>query len=225
MPPGTFHAHRDDSQAGHNGFALRWELIRPEGQKIAAADSGGEMDRLARQLADAHTAPVCDDGSVLAAMLDLLCLADQPAGLLALQLAFVRILLSFAALYCPEAERPAADGGAGYLENRTVDQAIRFIDENFSKEIASRDVAASVHMSYSHLSRLFLARTGRTISRYLQDYRLRQAEKLLLCTRLTITQIARETGFASDQYFCAAFHRAYGASPGIYRKGKQTLSE
>ena len=55
---------------------------------------------------------------------------------------------------------------------------------------------------------------------YVQDYRIRQAEKLLTETDLSVTEIAYATGFSGSAYFGKVFKNLTGKTPGNYRKGK-----
>ncbi len=62
--------------------------------------------------------------------------------------------------------------------------------------------------------------TGRTLSDHIGVVRLRKARELLRESRMTIGEIARCTGFATDNYFCRWFRKQTGESPQGYRKAK-----
>ena len=79
------------------------------------------------------------------------------------------------------------------------------------------EVAAHVHVSPEHFSRLFKAETGRTFISYLNDYRLAQAKRLLDETSLKVFQVAEQVGYASLSYFSKLFKDAYGINPFGYR--------
>lgn len=224
MPPGTYHSHNERCLNGHVGFSLRWELTGSKDTGNVSADTGTEFEKTKKILENAHTSPICDDGSVISAMLGLLKQAVKTSSMLQLQIAFLQVLLAIAAYYRNKAIEPVS-GFCTHYENRTVENAIRFIEENYSQNINVMDVAYTVHMSYSHLSRLFRLQTGQTLSHWLNHTRLLKAQKLLHTTDMTVAQVARETGFASENYFCTSFKKVFRTTPGAYRQGRTMLSE
>ena len=58
---------------------------------------------------------------------------------------------------------------------------------------------------------------GLTPIRFLQDYRLEHARKLLETTDLEITDIAFQSGFSDSGYFSKAFRGKYGITPTEWR--------
>ena len=48
--------------------------------------------------------------------------------------------------------------------------------------------------------------------------RLQRAKQLLVETDLSLTVIAKRTGFSHVEYLCAAFRQAVGLPPGAYRR-------
>ena len=68
--------------------------------------------------------------------------------------------------------------------------ALRYLRDNFSRQIEVRDVAAQVHLSERHLSRLFREITGLTVLEYLTNLRIEMASQLLLDKEIPIKQIA-----------------------------------
>lgn len=58
--------------------------------------------------------------------------------------------------------------------------------------------------------------------KYLTDWRMTLARDHLRAGELTLTQIARRTGYASPYAFAAAFRRHHGVPPGQWRQVEQT---
>ena len=58
---------------------------------------------------------------------------------------------------------------------------------------------------------------GQTPIRFLQDYRLEHARKLLETTDLEITDIAFQSGFSDSGYFSKVFRGKYGMTPTEWR--------
>lgn len=66
--------------------------------------------------------------------------------------------------------------------------------------------------------RLFKKYYNVTVTRYINNYKLQKAKKLLKYTDLNIIEIAYSLGFSEPSYFCRIFKKAYNLSPGKYRK-------
>ena len=96
--------------------------------------------------------------------------------------------------------------------------ARRLVDENFSNpDTTVNFLAEQLHLHRVSLSRLFHAKTGISLSGYIQKKRMDQAEKLLRTTEHTIRDIALMCGFLDYSYFLRAFSKRTGISPGRFR--------
>jgi AraC family transcriptional regulator of arabinose operon len=84
------------------------------------------------------------------------------------------------------------------------------------------DLAADVGLSVSRLSHLVKAETGRAIGEHIRVTRLRQAAELLLLSPAGKKEIAFAVGFRRTSHFVQAFRRAFGRTPGQYRKDALT---
>jgi len=100
----------------------------------------------------------------------------------------------------------------------TVAAALRFIREKASEGIQVADVAKHIGVSRSTLDRDFQEYLQHTTHAEIQKIRLDIAQRLLATEDLPQCEIAHRSGFSSDQYFSAVFHRALGQTPGEYRK-------
>ena len=79
-------------------------------------------------------------------------------------------------------------------------------------------LAALVNLSPSRFRHLFKQETGTTPAQYLKELRLRKAEKMLRTTFLSIKQILKQVGIASNAHFVRDFRRKYGTTPTAYRR-------
>jgi AraC-like DNA-binding protein len=79
-------------------------------------------------------------------------------------------------------------------------------------------LADAAALSPFHVHRLFRERVGMPPGRYLGRLRLEHAATLLLDTERSVTRVAFDSGFGSLGHFHASFRRAYGRSPGAYRR-------
>ncbi|MEK4291367.1 helix-turn-helix transcriptional regulator [Paenibacillus sp. FSL R7-0163] len=77
-------------------------------------------------------------------------------------------------------------------------------------------------MSSYYLSHQFKLITGSTLTEYIQMTRVRNAQQLLIYTRLKISEIAGQCGFNSFSQFNRIFNKLSGVSPSEFRKNQVT---
>ena len=85
-------------------------------------------------------------------------------------------------------------------------------------EITEQEVAQYCNLSYHHFSRLFKKETGQSFKEYLVGLKISEAEKMLLTTQKSITEISQATGFTTSSYFSATFKRKHGITPTVFRR-------
>ena len=98
-----------------------------------------------------------------------------------------------------------------------VQRAKDFIRENLSSELTVESIAAFVHLSPSHFSKIFRDYTGFSPYAYLINQRIEAAKKLLVETELPISVIAYKVGFGSEANFIYCFGEKMGVSPLKFR--------
>ncbi len=84
--------------------------------------------------------------------------------------------------------------------------------------ITLQKFAAIAGYSADHTGRLIKNSTGRSFVEYIRDLKLARAAGLLMETDYTIEHVAALSGYANPSGFYKQFCRAYGISPGEYRK-------
>ena len=101
---------------------------------------------------------------------------------------------------------------------RTVSPAIGIIMERFGDcGLTLEEIADTICVSQSHLSRVFRRFTGNTFSQYLRDVRLSHACELLKETSLTVEEIVEQCGLKDIPSFYQSFHNYTGMTPNKYR--------
>jgi AraC family L-rhamnose operon transcriptional activator RhaR len=99
-----------------------------------------------------------------------------------------------------------------------VQRIEQYLRDNYSRPISIRDVAAQVHLSERHTSRLFRKATGASIKDRLTTLRIEAATQLLLNGRLAIKDVGAASGFPDVQHFTTIFRRRTGLTPAAFRE-------
>ncbi|MBE6695449.1 MAG: helix-turn-helix domain-containing protein [Ruminococcaceae bacterium] len=101
--------------------------------------------------------------------------------------------------------------------NIIIDDAMKYITENYSEEITLTEISKRCAMSVSRFSRLFKNVTGFGFKEYLNSVRIKQANQYLINTDMSVCEIAYACGFNDSNYFSTSFKRASGMSPLKFR--------
>lgn len=105
----------------------------------------------------------------------------------------------------------------GTLMDRRIQVIQATIENNFSRSWNIEALARMANLSPSRLRHLFRAQVGQTPSQYLKTIRMREAEKLLRTTFLTVKEIMNGVGLSNESHFVHEFKKAYGLAPSKYR--------
>jgi AraC-like DNA-binding protein len=84
-----------------------------------------------------------------------------------------------------------------------------------AEPIALGALARELHVSPFHLTRVFREQTGRTLTAYLHDLRLRAAVERL--GEASLSRLAADLGYSSPSHFTDRFRAAFGAPPSQLR--------
>jgi AraC family transcriptional regulator len=106
----------------------------------------------------------------------------------------------------------------GRLSDRRLRQVLSYIEENLSHNIRLGDLALVAGVSVSHFKSLFRESVGLPAHQYLIRRRVERAKSLLSEGKLSISQIAFETGFAHQSHLAHHLRRVLGISPNALRK-------
>lgn len=100
---------------------------------------------------------------------------------------------------------------------RGVTEMARFTVEHFRKQISAVDIASAANLNPNYATSLFRRAVGSTIAEYLIRCRVAEAQRLLVTTTMTASEVAHAAGFGSQSSFYAQFTKRCGTSPGRYR--------
>jgi len=114
----------------------------------------------------------------------------------------------------------ATNGSVSTQEMSKVEQIACFIADHYTEPLQIDSIAHTFHLHPNYAMSLFRKYLGLSIIDYVTQYRLAHAQRLLIMTNANASEIALEAGFGSVSRFYTAFKRAYGQSPGAYRKAE-----
>lgn len=186
VPPGRLMAYRLEGRSQHIYAHL------------ALSDSPAD--------ADVREVPVIQDARGAAQSL-----AERLRGAISLENPLRRSAEMWAVL-CWIADLPGVRG-AESTSHPAVSAAIAFIDAHLTERLTVTSIADTVGFSPSHLDRLFLAATERTVGSFVRDRRMSMARHLLTETTTPIPSIAASVGLPDLQVFNKACRRTFGTSP------------
>jgi len=98
-----------------------------------------------------------------------------------------------------------------------IEPALSYIDQNYSKKIATESLAEISGMSLTRFHVTFRNITGITPIEYLIRQRMRKAQQLLWLTDMPISSVALTSGYADQFFFCKLFKKKIGLTPSQYR--------
>ena len=106
----------------------------------------------------------------------------------------------------------------GRLSQADLRRVHDWVMEHLGDDLGIDEIAAVLHMSAVHFTRLFRATTGSTPYRYVMEQRVRHAASLLE-GKLSLAEISHAVGFSSQAHFTQVFRQMRGTTPARARLG------
>lgn len=109
---------------------------------------------------------------------------------------------------------------ANLQELERLEKMLNYLNMHFTEVISLHDLADQVHLSREVCCRLFKKMTGKTITGYLEEYRVNKSFSLVQSGQYSMTQITEMVGFSNPSRFASAFRKRFGCNPGEYNSVK-----
>lgn len=106
-----------------------------------------------------------------------------------------------------------------------VRKVITDVDTDLKEPLTLQYFSEKLGVNGSYLSNLFRRETGKTITQYVTDQRLKHAENLLRYTNKPVRSVAAEVGIGDAQYFSRLFRKKTGMKPTEYRRKYQSAAD
>lgn len=175
---------------------------------------------------DRTPADIQQSRALLTWAIEHLALETAGIGLDATQIAIAKEQAITSLLHAPspfsasEAFRRFADLVSGQMasafdrrEHKIVLAVTRAIEQHGAAQVTIQQLAAAVHLSCGHLSRVFRRTTGITLEQFLIRQRVELAKQALLDPRLNVAEVAERCGFCNPAYFASVFRKYVSCTP------------
>ncbi len=108
-------------------------------------------------------------------------------------------------------------------DSNRIDGIYKHINQHFERQIQLREISDVASMTVPAFCRYFKKSTGKTFTRFVNEYRIVQARRLLSETTKSITDICYECGFNNFSHFNKLFKEFTGKSASKYRSELKRL--
>lgn len=123
------------------------------------------------------------------------------------------LILDMFSSYCNLVRKKATDKFSPLIQ-----KVIIMIDSDLTTPLSLSDIADKNNVSAPYLSAAFKKETGKTITEFVLERRIKYAKKLLKSTNLQVQTIAAHCGILDVHYFTKLFKKYEGITPKQYRE-------
>ncbi len=220
IPPGYYHNAKKESGAIPCKYALRMEF-----EKVQSTKGCEELyDRFVEKLGEIgegiFTVSVPDSAENLNGIYRWM--GDLASGGEIIAEAYYKLFMTrfVLSVICRD-----ASGDLGLRRSVGYDAAVvrkdmieRFLNANYSNpKLTAQMLAQHVNLSMRQMNRVFSEFYGTSFYQLLTNIRLSHAKKMLLCSQMTVKEIAAQVGYDSTTGLFIAFKKKYGITPGEFR--------
>jgi AraC-like DNA-binding protein len=125
------------------------------------------------------------------------------------------LLVHMLRAHAGQTDRPT--GWLGALTEDGIGTALRAVHADVAHSWSLKELAEISHMSRSAFAQTFKSHVGVPPLEYLIQWRMNLARDALARDTLSISELARATGYQSESAFSTAFRRVVGSSPTKFR--------
>jgi|GEM_PF-1219086 len=109
--------------------------------------------------------------------------------------------------------------GMSHMEEGTLINRIQqYMMEHYAEDLSLSKIAQEHYLNPSYLSQLFKNKTGKNISRFLEEIRVEKAKELLSNLSVSVVDVAFLVGYNDARYFSKVFKKNTGMQPSVYQE-------
>lgn len=121
-------------------------------------------------------------------------------------------------IFIDERAQSPCETAAAHRKQTYLISAIEYVQSHLGESPSLYHTAKHIHISGSYLSKIFINQLHTPYSTFLLNEKILYAQKLLVNTKMNMSDIASAAGFSSSAYFSDCFKRRMGMSPMQFRK-------
>lgn len=140
---------------------------------------------------------------------------DDPNRRMEMDIRVRQVLLELSRHY---AECGGQEDTGDILMHVKIQKAVKYLNIHYCENVTIADMAEQLEMNPSYFRHLFKASTQMSFKSYITYLRLSQAQKLLLATNKSVSDIISEVGYSNVSQFYNVFQKLTHLSPAEYRK-------
>ena len=104
------------------------------------------------------------------------------------------------------------------VDEKLVLDATKYVEDNLgNSDISVVTMSEALNMSRVNLYKRLISVTGIPPSEFIRNIRLQHAERLLVKSQLTVSEVCYKVGFTNPRYFSKYFKEKYGMIPSQYK--------
>ena len=103
-------------------------------------------------------------------------------------------------------------------EARDFDTLIKYINENYDKNLHLDDLSRKFYFNPNYLCMLFRKRLDTTFIEYIKSVRMKKAKELFDNKNITVSEVSSSVGYRDYSYFHKTFSAYFGITPAQYKK-------
>ena len=105
------------------------------------------------------------------------------------------------------------------IYNEPALNIIKYINEHYnSYDLSLEDISKNTFLTPAYICVIFKDYTGKTVNKYINEYRIIQAKELLKDSNIKMNDIALKVGYKDGNYFAKIFKKETGYTPSEYRR-------
>lgn len=109
------------------------------------------------------------------------------------------------------------------IDYERIEKAINYINKHFKEQPSLEEIANAIHVSPYHFQKMFRDWAGVSPKKFIQYISVNYA-KSLLNNRMSVLDVAYETGFSSSSRLHDLFVSIEGMTPGEFKQGGEHLT-
>ena len=103
-------------------------------------------------------------------------------------------------------------------EDDRINQVFNYVKEHYEDDISLEEISRVALMTVPAFCRFFKKSTQKTFTQFVNEFRVRQAIRLLSQSNKSLSDISGEVGFNSFSHFTKQFKRITAKTPSQYKK-------